>query len=54
MLPLFLLLRGFTYLGWVHSRSETDTAKQLGPALVVGLMSLVEEYLSSRKSPEDA
>jgi Ser/Thr protein kinase RdoA (MazF antagonist) len=50
MLPLFLLLRGFTYLGWVHSR----TAKQLGPALVVGLMSLVEEYLSSRKSPEDA
>ena len=25
-MPLFYLVRGFTYLGWIHTRSETDTA----------------------------
>lgn len=44
-LPLFFLLRGFTYLGWVHTRSETETAKALGPVAVAGVMALVDEYL---------
>jgi Ser/Thr protein kinase RdoA (MazF antagonist) len=33
-LPLFLAARGFTYLGWVHTRHETETAKELTPALI--------------------
>ena len=44
-LPLFLLLRGFTYLGWAHTRSETETARLIAPLLVGGVMSLVEDYL---------
>ncbi|MFV0278270.1 MAG: phosphotransferase enzyme family protein [Parahaliea sp.] len=44
-LPLFLLLRGFTYLGWIHTRSETDTAKEMGPIVVEGVMALVDVYL---------
>ncbi len=33
-LPLFLLARGLTYLGWVHTRAETETARELTPMLV--------------------
>lgn len=46
-LPLFLMLRGFTYLGWVHTRKETDTAKEMTPALVEGVITLVQEYLGN-------
>lgn len=28
-LPLFMMARGFTYLGWMHTRKDTDTARQL-------------------------
>jgi Ser/Thr protein kinase RdoA (MazF antagonist) len=28
-LPVFLLVRGLVYLGWIHSRRETDTATQI-------------------------
>jgi len=45
MFPLFLLLRGFTYLGWVHTRSETDIARELGPVVVEGVMAMVDDYL---------
>jgi Ser/Thr protein kinase RdoA (MazF antagonist) len=45
MLPLFLLLRGFAYLGWIHTRSETDTARALGPVVVEGVMAMVDDYL---------
>jgi Ser/Thr protein kinase RdoA (MazF antagonist) len=45
MLPLFLLLRGFAYLGWVHTRSETATARALGPVVVQGVMAMVDAYL---------
>lgn len=44
-LLLFLLLRGFTYLGWVHTRSETDTAKAMSTQVVEGVMQLVDAYL---------
>jgi Ser/Thr protein kinase RdoA (MazF antagonist) len=44
-LPLFLLARSFTYLGWVHTRSETRTAKELTPLLVEKCCALARAYL---------
>ena len=44
-LPLFLLLRGFSYLGWVHTRKETGTARELTPMLVDGVTALANDYL---------
>ena len=45
-LPLFLLLRGLTYLGWAHTRSDTDTAREMTPLIVEGVMQLVDAYLA--------
>ena len=47
LLPLFFLARGFTYVGWVHTRSETETAKELTPMLLESACTLAEEYLSN-------
>jgi Ser/Thr protein kinase RdoA (MazF antagonist) len=44
-LPLFLLARSFTYLGWVHTRAETQTARELTPMLVEKCCGLAREYL---------
>jgi len=44
-LPLFMLARSFTYLGWVHTRSGTETAKELTPMLVDICCGLAEAYL---------
>lgn len=33
-LPLFTAARSFTYLGWVHTREETETARELTPMLI--------------------
>jgi Ser/Thr protein kinase RdoA (MazF antagonist) len=46
-LPLFFAARGTTYLGWVHTRSETETARELTPMLVELACGLAEDYLSS-------
>lgn len=46
-LPLFLVARGFTYVGWVHTRSETETARELTPMLVEMICKLSEDYLST-------
>ena len=46
-LPLFLLVRGMSYLGWVHTRSETATARQQAPMLVARCCALCERYLES-------
>lgn len=48
MLPLFFLARGLTYIGWVHTRSETETAQALTPMLMKAACSLAEEYLSNQ------
>ena len=48
MLPLFLFLRGTTYLGWVQTRPETQTAKELGPLLVERTCQLASAYLAGR------
>ena len=44
-LPLFLFLRGTTYLGWIHTRSETDSAKEQAELLVAIAVGLAENYL---------
>jgi Ser/Thr protein kinase RdoA (MazF antagonist) len=45
LLPLFFLARGFTYVGWVHTRQETETARELTPMLLASACELAEDYL---------
>lgn len=44
---LFLTARGFTYLGWIRSRQETDTAREMAPELIRRACEQAERYLSS-------
>ena len=46
-MPLFFMARSFTYLGWVHTRSETQTARELTPMLVERCCDLAREYLEA-------
>jgi Ser/Thr protein kinase RdoA (MazF antagonist) len=45
-LPLFLAARATTYLGWVHTRQGTETARELTPFLVERACAVAEEYLA--------
>ena len=45
LLPLYFLARGTTYVGWVHSRSETETARELTPMILDLVCDLAESYL---------
>ncbi len=45
-LPLWFLARGLTYVGWVHTRAETDTARELTPMILELACELAEAYLS--------
>jgi Ser/Thr protein kinase RdoA (MazF antagonist) len=45
-LPLFLLLRSLTYLGWVHTRHETETARELTPMVIDRACSAARAYLA--------
>lgn len=47
-LPLFLFLRGTTYVGWVQSKPDTLTATTLGPMLTDRVCTMAEQYLASR------
>ncbi|MGB6310492.1 MAG: phosphotransferase [Steroidobacteraceae bacterium] len=47
-LPLFLAARGTTYLGWVHTRQGTQTARELTPFLIELACTTVERYLGQR------
>ena len=49
-LPLFLLARSFTYVGWVHTRPDTETARELTPFLVENACALAENYLQDAQS----
>ncbi len=49
-LPLFLAVRGTTYLGWVHTRQGSDTARELTPFLVERACAVAEEYLAHDSS----
>jgi len=44
-LDTFLLARGFTYLGWLHTRKETDTAIALTSEIVEAVVALAEDYI---------
>ncbi|MCP3937394.1 MAG: phosphotransferase [Actinomycetia bacterium] len=44
-LPLFLFMRGLTYLGWVHTRRDTETAVAMTPAVVAGVDMIITSYL---------
>jgi Ser/Thr protein kinase RdoA (MazF antagonist) len=48
-LPMFLALRGLTYLGWVHTRRESRTAKELAPLLIERACRLARIYLERRQ-----
>jgi Ser/Thr protein kinase RdoA (MazF antagonist) len=50
-LPLFYAARGLTYLGWVHTRQETETARELTPTLVALACEAAERYLAARGGP---
>lgn len=45
LLPMFLAARGFTYLGWVHTRQETETARELTPMLIELACNVARDYL---------
>jgi Ser/Thr protein kinase RdoA (MazF antagonist) len=47
LLPRFFLARGMTYLGWAHTRSETEAARALTPLLVDGMCARADRYLGS-------
>jgi Ser/Thr protein kinase RdoA (MazF antagonist) len=47
-LPLFTMARGFTYLGWVHTRRGTEVARELTPIMVEIVCQLADEFLASR------
>ena len=46
-LDTFLLARGFTYLGWLHTRKATDTAIALTPDVIKMVMALAENYVGA-------
>ena len=47
-LPLFLMLRATTYLGWVSTRSETETARELTPFLIEQACATCDSYRKER------
>ncbi|BAN48043.1 phosphotransferase enzyme family protein [Metapseudomonas resinovorans] len=47
-LPLFMALRGFTYLGWLHTRQNEELKAELGPLLVERACSLASDFLGNR------
>ena len=54
LLPMFLCARGSTYLGWVHTRSETETARELTPMLIELACSVARDYLKPAGAGEPA
>jgi Ser/Thr protein kinase RdoA (MazF antagonist) len=46
-LPLFLAARGTTYLGWIHTRQGSDTAREMLPFLVERACAVAEECLAT-------
>ena len=52
LMPLFYLVRAFTYLGWVHTRNETRTAQEIAPVIVTMVCELAEQYMRAGGAPE--
>ena len=52
-LPLFLFVRSLTYLGWVTSRPETETAREMTGLLVDRALELANAYSAAgRRNPD--
>ncbi len=49
LLETFLTARGFTYLGWIQDRQETETARQMTSDLVSRACRQAEKYLSGQE-----
>jgi Ser/Thr protein kinase RdoA (MazF antagonist) len=47
LMPVFFMARGFTYLGWIHSRGETETAQEMAPIVISGACELAESLLAA-------
>jgi Ser/Thr protein kinase RdoA (MazF antagonist) len=47
-LGAFMAARATTYLGWVHTRQGTETARDLTPFLVERACAVGEEWLDAR------
>jgi Ser/Thr protein kinase RdoA (MazF antagonist) len=45
LLPLFFLLRGTTYLGWMHTRREITATNDLVPIIIAMVDDMAKEYL---------
>ena len=45
--PVLLMARATTYLGWMHTRSETETAREMTPRVIELVMDLAEDYLGN-------
>ena len=52
-MPLFYLLRAFSYLGWIHTRSETRTAEQIATGILTMVSKLAQDYLHARGTTEE-
>lgn len=46
-LPVFMMARGFTYLGWVQTREGSDVAKELTPFLTELACDLATEFVET-------
>ena len=46
-LPLFYLARALAWLGWSHTRSETETAQIMRPVIIEMACAIAEDYLSA-------
>ena len=51
LMPVFFMARAFTYLGWMHTRSETETAQQMAPVIIEGACELAESLLTGASRP---
>jgi Ser/Thr protein kinase RdoA (MazF antagonist) len=46
-LPLFLALRAATYVGWIHTRSHTQFAKDMGGLVRRVAVDMVRHFLET-------
>ncbi len=47
-MEVFFAARSLTYLGWVHTRSQTETAKELTPIMIEIAEEICTEYLNKK------
>lgn len=48
MMPVFIMARLLTYLGWVHTRYETETAQTMTPLVVEGACGYAETLMTNQ------